>query len=49
MRGLIEHVTSLYGAELVPAFVIESTGLARQAEHDGTYARRRAGPARKST
>jgi DNA-binding winged helix-turn-helix (wHTH) protein len=49
MRGLIAHVTSLYGAELVPAFVIESTGLATQAEHDGTYARRRAGPAGKST
>ena len=48
MRGLIAHVTGLYGAELVPAFVIESTGLARQPEHDGTYARRRAGPARKS-
>jgi hypothetical protein len=49
MRGLIAHVTGLYGAELVPAFVLESTGLARQPEHDGTYARRRAGPARKST
>jgi hypothetical protein len=49
MRGLIAHVTSLYGAELVPAFVIESTGLAGQAEHDGTYARRHAGPAGKST
>jgi DNA-binding winged helix-turn-helix (wHTH) protein len=49
MRGLIAHVTDLYGAELVPAFVIESTSLARQADHDGTYARRHAGPARKST
>jgi hypothetical protein len=49
MRGLIAHVTGLYGAELVPAFVIESTGLARQPEHDGTYARVRAGPVRKST
>jgi DNA-binding winged helix-turn-helix (wHTH) protein len=49
LRGLIAHVTDLHGAELVPAFVIESTGLARQAEHDGTYARRHAGPARKST
>ena len=28
MRGLIAHVTSLYGAELVPVFVLESTGLA---------------------
>jgi DNA-binding winged helix-turn-helix (wHTH) protein len=49
MRGLIAHVTGLYGAELIPAFVMESTGLARQPERDGTYARRRAGPARKST
>lgn len=48
MRGLIAHVTGLYGAELVPAFVIESTGLARQPGHDGRYARRRAGPVRKS-
>ena len=53
MRGLIAHVTDLYGAELVPAFVIESTSLARQANHqanhDSTYARRHAVPARKST
>jgi hypothetical protein len=49
MRGLIAHVTGLYSAELVPAFVMESTGLARQPERDGTHARRRAGPARKST
>lgn len=48
MRGLVAHVTSLHGAEFVPAFVLESTGLARQPEQDGTYARRRAGPARKS-
>jgi hypothetical protein len=48
MRGLVAHVASLHGAELIPAFVIESTGLARQPEHDGTYARRRAGPARRS-
>ena len=49
MRGLIAHVTGLYGAKAVPAFVSESTGLARQPEYDGTYARRRAGLARKST
>jgi hypothetical protein len=48
MRGLIAHVTSLYGAELIPAFVIESIGLAGQPEHDGAYGRRRGGPGRKS-
>jgi len=48
MRGLIAHVTGLYGAKLIPAFVIESIGLARRRERDGTHARR-AGPARKST
>jgi DNA-binding winged helix-turn-helix (wHTH) protein len=44
MRGLVTHVTSLHGVEFVPAFVLESTGLAGQPEHGDTRARRRALP-----
>ena len=47
MRGLIAHVTTVHGAELVPAFVLESTGAARKAEHDNAYARRGATTSRK--
>jgi DNA-binding winged helix-turn-helix (wHTH) protein len=46
MRGLVAHVTSLHGGELVPAFVLESTGLAGQPEHGDARARRRALPSR---
>jgi hypothetical protein len=28
MRGLIAHVTGLYGAQAIPAFVLAGTGLA---------------------
>jgi DNA-binding winged helix-turn-helix (wHTH) protein len=48
MRGLMAHVTRLHGAELLPTFVLESTGLAGQAERGSARARPRAGPARKS-
>jgi DNA-binding winged helix-turn-helix (wHTH) protein len=48
MRGLIAHVTSLYGAELIPVFVLESTGLAGHPEHDDAHARRGAATSRKS-
>jgi DNA-binding winged helix-turn-helix (wHTH) protein len=46
MRGLVAHVTSLHGGELVPAFVLESTGLAGQPEYGDARARRRALPSR---
>jgi DNA-binding winged helix-turn-helix (wHTH) protein/tetratricopeptide (TPR) repeat protein len=53
MRGLAAHVTSLHGAQVIPAFVLESAGLASEDlagrfQHDDAYARRRVAPVRKS-